>query len=92
MDKKCKIFHLKYNSMEAIDKGIIFLFFALLLLVGFTLYNIFSFMPVINACEDEFAITERCKCLPCDSDLVQFFEVEKSCEEIKKSPLEPQYE
>jgi hypothetical protein len=39
-------------------------FILLTLTLGYTLYNIYQFMPVLASCEDDFGIIDKCKCLP----------------------------
>jgi hypothetical protein len=55
--------------MEIKDSHIILMFVALTLIVGLTLIQIYTFMPVIDSCEDDFAVIEKCHCLPWKTSL-----------------------
>jgi hypothetical protein len=51
--------------MVKIDIIIYILFFIILLVLTLTLYEINKFMPIIKTCDDDFAIINKCGCIPC---------------------------
>jgi len=65
--------------MEIKFKAIVFSFFCLLVIMGYTLFNIFAFMSVEKTCEDDFELINRCGCVPCDNSLRQVFNKPDLC-------------
>lgn len=51
--------------MEKIDYLIILLFFILFLTTFYTINKINKFMIVLKTCEDDFAVIDKCGCIPC---------------------------
>jgi len=62
------------------SKSILIAFLCLVIIMGFTLIRIYNFMPVVQTCQDEFALIDKCGCVPCNSGLISLFHVEKTCE------------
>lgn len=56
--------------MDSKDKLLILAFILLIVTVAFTLVNIQKFMKVEKTCEDDFAIINKCGCIP---DGVDYF-------------------
>jgi hypothetical protein len=63
--------------MEIQDKYIIVLALLLLVVSGYSLINIFKFMPVVNQCADSFKIINLCHCVP-DANLAKLFNIKDS--------------
>lgn len=65
--------------MEVSNKVLVITFLCVLVLTGFTVMNIFNFMPDLSTCEDEFALIDRCGCVPCVSSIQNLFNLEGNC-------------
>ena len=65
--------------MKITNLTILLAFLCLILIAGFTLWNIHAFMPVEATCHDEFDLINKCGCVPCNSKLIEYFKVEKQC-------------
>lgn len=63
--------------MKNNDFIIIFLFFVIIFVLVLTLFQINSFMSVLKTCEDDFAVINKCGCVPCSW---------KFAEELNKKP------
>jgi hypothetical protein len=59
------------------DKTILICFVCLGLLIGGSLWNIYHFMPIEQSCHDEFDLINKCHCVPCNSPLIEIFELPK---------------
>lgn len=55
--------------MEVKDKWLMVTFFVLVIVIITTLININSFMPVIATCDDDFAVIDKCGCIPWNNSL-----------------------
>lgn len=56
---------MKTRKLKKNDIIIIVLFFLIILSFIITAYEINSFMPVLKTCNDDFAIINKCHCVPC---------------------------
>jgi len=50
--------------MEVKFKHIFIAFGILLIILFYSLYNIFTFMPLLSTCNDDFEIINKCGCVP----------------------------
>jgi len=62
------------------NKILIITFLCLVLTMGYTMYNIYQFMPAVATCQDEFDMINKCGCVPCDKGLIDLFNLNKQCE------------
>ena len=51
--------------MEKADLWMIVLFFIIIFALILTLNQIHRFTPVLKTCEDDFAMINKCGCVPC---------------------------
>lgn len=58
--------------MELKDSHIWIALFVLLLVLGWSLYSIFHFMPIANKCAPSFKVINTCGCIP-DNNLATLF-------------------
>jgi len=66
--------------MQINNTALTIVFLCLVLTTGFSLWSIYHFMPIEATCQDEFAIINKCGCVPCDAGLVDLFSLEKDCQ------------
>jgi len=76
--------------MEITNKHILVSFIILIVITLLTLNNIRTFMPIEKTCEDDFAMINKCGCIPCDNGLIKFLGNTNTCQNIvQKSDLKP---
>ena len=57
-----------------INNGVFALtFIGLMLITGYSLYNMNTFMSIEATCHDEFAMIAKCKCAPCTEIFFNLF-------------------
>ena len=54
------------RNMDILSKPVIITFIILVLISGYTIYNIYSFTPILEKCDASFKIIEKCECVPDD--------------------------
>lgn len=55
--------------MEIKSSYIFILFIIVVVLLGVSLYKINLFMPILESCDDDFEIIDKCNCVPWTSSL-----------------------
>ena len=57
-----------------VSDGVIFVaFFVMVLILGLCMYQIYQFMPVVESCNDDFDMINKCRCVPSNSQLSKLF-------------------
>lgn len=54
----------KLMNLRIKDRWVIISFIILLLVLWLAMWEISNFMPILETCSDEFAIIEKCGCIP----------------------------
>jgi len=72
--------------MEISNTALTIAFCCCVLAIGYSLYNINHFMPIEATCQDEFAMINKCGCVPCNPGLINLFNIQESCNNLTFSP------
>jgi hypothetical protein len=70
--------------MESKEKIIFILFFIIILVLVYTLIQIYNFMPIFHSCNDDFAVVDKCNCVPCSWKDALTYNGETGCEDYGK--------